>query len=315
MEHQIEDYEEQLKKAKSRAVDQQSYEARRFTVRVLIVILAVVGLAIDATTIVQNFADAPQPGSWSVLPSSLYFTVSAAALRTLIVMLSMLNLRLPEFHRLSYISLLGFLYLLALLLICLFDYKNEQPLIGAHRSTALYATNVISTTVLFFLSFATPTGPTMYVESVGSLPARNVIRYTVGGGCVVQILFGLSTFPVVRSAYKNNKVVEDDVPALDYEYRSAVIADDVIRRYRESYHESLRKTPSSAARTDVVKARALLMAIVRCNASQLKTTAVVLCITTVSFYIPKLGLGLVLDGLEKYENSLSKGNKVDTIEN
>ncbi len=63
-----------------------------------------------------------------------------------------------------------------------------------------------------------------------------------------------------------------------------------------------------------MRARALMSALIKCNAAQLKMLAVVLVITTFSFYASKFGLQYLLTGLEAYERTLKEDRIKDGLE-
>lgn len=300
--HEVDGYAFELRKALGTPIDAAAYEARRLAVHVVIALLSVVGLAIDATSIVSQFLSkgpAAQP-----VQTTLYFASTCAALRTLTVSLAMLDLNLQEPSRLVFLSLLSAFYLVTQLLVFLTDYKLFLPALGGDSNVVLHAINVGSTFVVFLLAFLSPSGPVISVEATGSLPARRVARNAIGGGSVAQNIWGFMALPLVRQAYTKNRIEEDDIPAIDYTYRSAVVAEEMIHNYRQSLAASLAKVPAGPKRTDSVKARALLAALVKCNSSQLIATGIMLVITTFAFYVPKFGLSILLDGIEKYQASL-----------
>ncbi|GAC97647.1 ABC transporter [Pseudozyma hubeiensis SY62] len=311
--HEVDGYPFELRKALGTPVDAASYESKRLVVHIGIAVLAVIGLAVDATSIVtQVFVDRDAAQS---LQTTIYFTSTCAALRTLTVVLAMLDLHLAESTRLVFISTLSMVYLLAQLLVFLMDYKLSLPGLGGDSNVVLHAVNIVSSFVVFLLAFFSPTGPAIRVEATDSLSARTVVRNAVGGGSVAQDVWGFLAAPVVGKAYRESRIDQDDIPALDYTFRSAILAEEMIREYRRSLAKSLAKVPNGAERTDSVKARALLSALVKCNAAQLVQTAIMLLIVTFAFYAPKLGLKLLLDGIESYEASLraGKGDVHDTV--
>lgn len=299
--YQVDDYAHELRKALGTPLDAQSFESRKLYTHILIAGLAVVGLAIDATSIVSTALS-----SEGEMGSGLYFSASSLALRTLTVVLAMLDLNLAEHTRLTYIALLTFTWLIAQLLVCLTDYKLSLPLLAGDLNLVLHLINIAAGAAGFVLSFTTPTGPTMVVESSEG-PTRTVVRDEVGGGSVAQFVMGTLAWPVVKQAYHQSRIEEDDIPALDYTFRSAYIAENIITEYKRALAESEARYPSTATRSNAVKGRALLKALIRCNSAQLKSTMVVLVITTFAFYVPKFGLNILLGGMERYEAELKAG--------
>ncbi|TKY88523.1 hypothetical protein EX895_002511 [Sporisorium graminicola] len=316
--HEVDGYAFELRKALGTPIDAAAYEAKRLALHIVIALLSVVGLAIDATSIVsQLISDVPPAQS---LQSTLYFASTCAALRTLTVAIAMLNLNLEEPTRLVFLALLSSFYLVAQLLVLLTDYKLFLPFLGGDSNLVLHAINVGATLIVFLLAFLSPSGPLIRVEATGSLPARTVTRNDIGGGSVVQHVWGFLALPLVRKAHTKHRIEEDDIPAIDYTYRSAVVAEDMIRTYRQALAASLVKVPSGPKRTDSIKGRVLFAALVKCNSSQVISSGINLIVVTFAFYVPKLGLSLLLDGIEKYEASLrqstsssSAGHAVDTV--
>ena len=302
-EREVDGYPFELRKALGTPVDAAAYEARRLGLHIAIALLAVLGLAVDATSIVSIVSGA------KAVPTKIYFSATCAALRTLVVSLAMLELNLSEPTRLAFIVLLSAFYLVAQLLLFLTDYKHGLSGLGGDSNVVLHTLNLGCSAIIFLLAFLSPSGPTIRVEGTPSLPARNVVRNSLGGGSVAQELWGFLALPVVRQAYTTSRIDANDIPALDYTYRSAVVAEQVIREYRRSLSLSLAKHPEK--RSDSVKARALLRALVRCNAAQLVASSIMLVIVTLAFYVPKFGLGILLDGIEKYEASIQGAD--DTV--
>ncbi len=235
--------------------------------------------------------------------SSIYLASTCAALRTLTVVLSMLQLRLAESTRLMFVSLLNAVYLLAQLLVALTEYKRFANL-AEGRDGVLEAVNVGCGVVVFVVALTSPCGPRIAVEGTENLNGRTVLRNAVGGGSVAQDIWGFLALPVVKKAYTENRIDEDDIPALDYTYSSAVVADEVIRQYRASLAASLAKTPRGGRRTNAVKGRALLSALIRAMPPNSRKPAWCSSIVTFMFYAPKLGMSVLLDGIERYEASL-----------
>lgn len=308
--HEVYDYPFELRKAMGTPVDQESFESRRLAIHITLAILAVVGLAIDAAAIASRVISGNEGES---VEGELYLTSTSAALRMLIVVLSMLDLNLGEPTRMKYISLLGLSYLLAQLLVFLYDYKLFHAGTGADPNIILHAINVGSSLILFIMAFISPTGPFVVVEAGEIAKAQKVMRNDVGGGSVAQIVWGCLAFPVVRQAWKQQRIDETKLPALDYTFRSAVIAEEIISQYRASLSASLDRSPPGAARHNAAKGRALFSALIRCNASQLKQLAVILVVTTFSFYIPKLALAWLLNGMEDYLASIKDDPTQDRI--
>ncbi|CBQ73454.1 related to YBT1-Vacuolar, ABC protein transporting bile acids [Sporisorium reilianum SRZ2] len=314
--HEVNGYPFELRKALGTPIDAAAYESHRLALHIVIALLSVVGLTIDAASIVANLVLHSAPDQ--PLQTTLYFAATCAALRTLTVSLAMLHLNLHEQSRLMFISLLSSFYLVSQLLVFLTDYKLSLPGLGGDSNLVLHAINLASSLVIFLLAFLSPSGPVVRVQAIGSLPARNVGRNAIGGGSVAQNLLGFLAFPLVHQAHSKNRIEEDDIPAIDYTYRSAVVAEEMIRNYRRSLAASLAKVPAGPKRTDGVKARALLSALAKCNARQLIETSIMLVIVTFAFYVPKLGLAVLLDGIEKYEASLRQSTQstsaaVDTV--
>uniref|UniRef100_V5EQW6 Multidrug resistance-associated protein n=2 Tax=Kalmanozyma brasiliensis (strain GHG001) TaxID=1365824 RepID=V5EQW6_KALBG len=305
---QVDDYPRALRKALGTPLNPSVYESTRLYVHITLAIASVIGLAIDATAIVTLFSAA----QWQ---NSIYFTSVSAASRTLTVVLAMLELRLAESTRLMLVSLLNALWLLAQLLVSLTEFKAEESGLAGDTNGVLHAINVVCGLVVFAVAFTSPSGPTIAVEGTDSLGARNVTRNAIGGGSVAQDVWGFLALPVVRKAYSTNRIDEEDIPALDYTYSSAYVADEMIRQYRASLAASLAKTPRGAKRTNAVKGRALLSALVKCNATELKKFGVMLVIVTFAFYVPKFGMSILLDGVERYEASLKQSGGMDTIAN
>ncbi|SNX87219.1 related to YBT1 - Vacuolar, ABC protein transporting bile acids [Melanopsichium pennsylvanicum] len=308
--YEVDDYPVERRKALGSPIDAASYESRRLFLHIAIAVLAVVGLAINATAIVQCILIQHHD---QVLSSTLYFSCTSAALRTLLVILAMLDLHLTESMRLVHLSFLSFAHLLSELLIFLMSYKLFLPTLGGDSNRILHYINVGTTLIAFALAFLSPCGPKIRVEATESISARNILRNSIGGGSVAQDLYGFLALAVVRRAYIKKRVDENDIPALDYTYRSAVVAEEMISTYRQCLADSLQKTPARTTRTNKIKAQALLRALIKCNAQELKKTGALLIITTLAFYVPKFGLGLLLDGLEKYEATLSGTDAVDTV--
>lgn len=311
--HEVDDYPYELRKALGTPVDAASYEARRLVIHIFIAVLAVVGLAIDMSSIVTRvFAD---QGAEHPLQTIVYFISSCAALRTLTVVLAMLHFNLAESTRLLLIWILTTLYLVAQLLVFLIEFMLFLPGLGGDSNFILHSINIGCSFAIFLLAFLSPTGPLILVKATQSFSERAITRNALGGGSVAQHLWGFLALPVVRKAYQQGRIDQDDIPALDYTYRSAVVAESVICEYRRSLAASIAKVPHGPNRTESIKGRALLKALVRCNVAQMIETAVMLVIVTFSFYAPKLGLKLLLDGLEGYEASLRRanGDVVDTV--
>ncbi|GAK68224.1 multidrug resistance-associated ABC transporter [Moesziomyces antarcticus] len=308
-ENEVQGYAFELRKAHGTPLDTQAFERHRLLVHIAIAVLAVVGLALDAAAIVQLVLASDE------IPSSLYLASASAGLHTVQVVLSMLDLRLAEATRLAYISLLAFVWLLVKLLVALSEYRLRLPIHAADAGQLLFTLNVLCGTIGLVVAFISPSGPKVMVDATQNLTARQILRNTVGGGSVAQNAWGFKAFPVVKQAHTKGRIEEDDVPALDYTYKSAYVAEEMIRKYRQLLAASTAKNPA-AGRSDAVKARVLLSSLIACNAAELKATAVVLVITTFSFYFPKLGMSILLNGIEQYDQTLKGPNAIkDTVPN
>ncbi|KAJ1579072.1 hypothetical protein NDA12_003983 [Ustilago hordei] len=306
---QLDDYPSHLRSALGTPLDAQSYEARRLYTHVSLAILSVVGLAIDAAAIVQHLLNTTDAG----LHSKVYLSSSSAALRTLVVVLAMLDLGgLSESTRLIHVSLLTFLWLMAQLMVALINVKLDLPSKGADSNPALHSIGLFSTLFSFLLAFLTPTGPAVEVEMDG---VRTVVRNSQGGGSVAESVFGFLALPVVRQAYRQGTISQDNIPALDHSYRSAVLAEEMIGTYRRILSSSLSNHPAGEARSARVKGQALLWALIKCNSAELKSTGVVLVIATFSFYVPKLGLSVLLGGMQDYDRTQQNRDTEDNVGN
>ncbi|KAJ1018442.1 hypothetical protein NDA18_006596 [Ustilago nuda] len=306
---QLEDYPSHLRSALGTPLDAQSYEARRLYTHVSLAILSVVGLAIDAAAIVQHLLNTTDAG----LHSKVYLSLSSAALRTLVVVLAMLDLGgLSESTRLIHVSLLTFLWLMAQLMVALINVKLDLPSKGADGNPALHSIGLFSTLFSFLLAFLTPTDPAVEVEMDG---VRTVVRNSQGGGSVAESVLGFLALPVVRQAYRQGTISQDNIPALDHSYRSAVLAEEMISTYRRILSSSLSNHPAGEARSARVKGQALLWALIKCNSAELKSTGVVLVIATFSFYVPKLGLSVLLGGMQDYDRSQQNPDTEDSVGN
>ncbi|KAJ1026937.1 hypothetical protein NDA16_002230 [Ustilago loliicola] len=193
----------------------------------------------------------------------------------------------------------------------LMNYKLTLPTRGVDSNLTLDLINISTTLLAFTLAFLTPSGPVIQVEMSEDARNRTVLRNDQGGGSVAENTWGFLALPVVSQAYKSGTISEDNIPALDYTYRSAVLAEEMITTYRECLSSSLSKHPQGQGRTAAIKGKALFWALIKCNASELRSSGAVLIVATFSFYVPKFGLSILLGGMEEYDKTLHNGNQND----
>jgi hypothetical protein len=182
--NEVQGYAFELRKARGIPIDTQEFERHRLLVHISIAVLAVVGLALDAAAIVQLVLLSDE------IPSSLYLASASAGLHTVQVLLSMLDLGLAEAIRLTYISLLAFVWLLVWLLVALSEYRLRLPIHAADAGQLLFTLNVLCGTIGLVVAFISPTGPKVMVDATQNLTARQILRNTVGGGSVAQNAWG-----------------------------------------------------------------------------------------------------------------------------
>ncbi len=151
--NEVQGYAFELRKARGIPIDTQEFERHRLLVHISIAVLAVVGLALDAAAIVQLVLLSDE------IPSSLYLASASAGLHTVQVLLSMLDLGLAEATRLTYISLLAFVWLLVKLLVALSEYRLRLPIHAADAGQLLFTLNVLCGTIGLVVAFISPTGP------------------------------------------------------------------------------------------------------------------------------------------------------------